>query len=159
MSDRTCVEGPDPDGPCRACPWLVVNHQRRHADGWYTVANRRRLWGGLRAGEMMTCHPTDPSNPAPSDRPGAVAAPGTTTRLCAGAWALIAGELNAATETLRNGGSLASYGRSRPVPPLTRDGATAHAARLVPWPGEVLMPTTWTWDPALVGVGVPRTRK
>jgi hypothetical protein len=99
MSDRTCVEGPDPDGPCRACPWLVANHQRRHADGWYTVANRRRLWGGLRDG------------------------------------------------------------RSRPVPPLTRDGAMAHAARLVPWPGEVRMPTTFTWDPALVGVGVPRTRK
>ena len=49
--------------PCQACPWRVENHGKRHPDGWYTKANLRRLWSGIRRGEEMSCHPTDPSNP------------------------------------------------------------------------------------------------
>ena len=28
-----------------------------------TLSNIRRLWAGMRRGEHMTCHPTDPHNP------------------------------------------------------------------------------------------------
>lgn len=45
---------------CAACPWRLSNQGMRHAGGWYTPANLRRLWRGLRNGERMTCHPTDP---------------------------------------------------------------------------------------------------
>jgi hypothetical protein len=34
--------------------------------GWYTKANLQRLWAGMRRGEDMTCHPTDPDKPGPS---------------------------------------------------------------------------------------------
>lgn len=50
-------------GPCAQCPWRTSNQGKRHPDGWYTKANLRRLWAGLRRGERMTCHPTDPANP------------------------------------------------------------------------------------------------
>jgi hypothetical protein len=57
--------------PCAACPWRASNQGKRHPDGWYTKANLRRLWAKLRAGENMTCHPTDRDNPV---SPRAVAA-------------------------------------------------------------------------------------
>lgn len=50
---------------CAHCPWRTSNQGKRHAGHWYTKANLRRLWGGLRRGESMTCHPTDPNNPVP----------------------------------------------------------------------------------------------
>lgn len=49
--------------PCAACPWRLDNHTRRHPDGWFTKANRNRLWRRLRTGESMSCHTTDPANP------------------------------------------------------------------------------------------------
>lgn len=49
--------------PCVTCPWRLDNHGRRHPDGWFTKANRDRLWAQLRRGEAMSCHRTDPSNP------------------------------------------------------------------------------------------------
>lgn len=48
--------------PCAQCPWRTANQGRRHPGGWYTKANLRRLWAGLRRGVDMTCHPTDPDN-------------------------------------------------------------------------------------------------
>lgn len=46
--------------PCGACPWRTENQGKRHQHGFYTKKNLRRLWAGLRRGEAMTCHPTDP---------------------------------------------------------------------------------------------------
>lgn len=52
--------------PCSQCPWLTANHGKPHPDGWYTKKNRTRLWnGGLRHGDEMSCHKTDPHNPVP----------------------------------------------------------------------------------------------
>ena len=79
--------------PCGACPWRTANHGRRHPDGWYTKANLRRLWAGLRTGVApgMTCHPTDPNNPVPDGWRGVPA--DTVTRECAGAQLLVQREI------------------------------------------------------------------
>lgn len=45
---------------CADCPWRVSNRGRRNEHGFYTAKNLRRLWAGMRNGERMTCHPTDP---------------------------------------------------------------------------------------------------
>lgn len=50
-------------GPCPHCPWREANQGKPHPDSWYTKTNLRRLWAGLRRGEDMSCHPTDPGNP------------------------------------------------------------------------------------------------
>lgn len=154
MTERTAI-APPADHPCAACPWLVDNHGRPHPDGWYTRANRRRLWGGLRQGEMMTCHPTDPDNPPPSNRLDAQAPAGRPTRLCAGAWALIMVEVSLLdAELKRPGGTLVSYRRSRPHPPLTKDGAAAHIMRaFVRMPDQPAMPLSMDF-PEPVGVGL-----
>lgn len=47
--------------PCKDCPWRASNFKRKpDPHKFYTLANLRRLWRGLRNGERMTCHPTDP---------------------------------------------------------------------------------------------------
>lgn len=47
--------------PCKDCPWRTSNLKRKpDPHKFYTLANLRRLWKGLRDGERMTCHPTDP---------------------------------------------------------------------------------------------------
>lgn len=68
--------------PCNSCPWLTANHGKPHPDGWYTARNRARLWAGLRRGEAMSCHKTDPANPVPE---GCTPVPeGTTVHECTG---------------------------------------------------------------------------
>lgn len=68
---------------CAHCPWRKSNQGKPHPDGWYRLANLRRLWRGLRNGDPMTCHPTDPYNPVP---PGAQPVPeGVVTHECTGA--------------------------------------------------------------------------
>jgi hypothetical protein len=57
--ERKCVKGANPK-PCAQCPWRLANQGTPHPHGFYTKANLRRLWGGLKRGERMTCHPTDP---------------------------------------------------------------------------------------------------
>lgn len=157
---RVEILPPDESGPCAACPWRLTNHGKPHPDDWYTKANRRRLWSGLRQGEMMTCHPTDPTNPPPTGRPAAGAKPGTATRLCAGAWALLMVEVNAVNAALAGGGHLADYRQGRPHPPLTRAGALAQIERaFMPTGlgGSVVMPLQLTWDPVgTVGTGLSR---
>lgn len=69
--------------PCSECPWRGKNHGVRHADGWFTTANRKRLWSKLRRGEAMSCHKTDPSNPVPEG--GREVPEGTKAQECAGA--------------------------------------------------------------------------
>lgn len=99
--------------PCQWCPWLLDNHTRRHPDGWYTKANRRRLWAGLRRGESMACHPTDPTNPvsqaarAAGYRP---APPHSQVRECTGALVLVQREAQIFSDLA---GSVADYRRLR----------------------------------------------
>jgi hypothetical protein len=77
--------------PCKACPWRTANHGKPHPDGWYTQRNRDRLWAGMRRGEMMSCHPTDPNNEvtdAAQARGYRPAPEHSETRECAGAQVL-----------------------------------------------------------------------
>jgi hypothetical protein len=117
------------DSPCGACPWRQPNHGRRHAGSWYTKANLRRLWGGLRRGEMMSCHPTDPSNPVP---PGMKPAPANVqTRECAGAHLLLQREVDIAqrlVHVVSDGKAWSTYRKLRPRG-LTRDGLLAYLHR------------------------------
>lgn len=76
------------ESPCAHCPWRTENQGKPHPDGWYTTANRDRLWAKLRRGESMSCHPTDPTNPVSEKALAAgaiVAKEGATPRECAGA--------------------------------------------------------------------------
>jgi len=47
--------------PCKGCPFLRSNHGKRTKEGFYTQKNLRRLWSGIRNGERMICHATDPN--------------------------------------------------------------------------------------------------
>lgn len=103
---------------CAHCPWRVSNQGKRHPGHWYTLANLRRLWTGLRSGEApgMTCHPTDPNNPVPEGCPSVPE--GTETRECTGALIIVTREL----KLLEKAGDFKSYRFLRRVG-LTRDGA------------------------------------
>lgn len=129
---------PAADTPCPGCPWRTSNHGRRsmkvagvQVGGWYTKANLRRLWAGLRRGVMMTCHPTDPRNPV---LPGKAPTPEhVTTRECAGAHLLLQREMEIAQRLVRidpDRNNVAEYRRVRPAG-LTRDGLAAYMHRLV----------------------------
>jgi hypothetical protein len=115
--------------PCRACPWRAENHGKRHPDGWYSKANRARLWSGLRRGEGMSCHPTDPANPVSeqAERAGYKAAPEhAEVRECVGALVLQQREM----QLLNDLGSIAEYRRERPRG-LTAEGIARLVERLV----------------------------
>lgn len=99
--------------PCVHCPWRTANHGKRHPDGWYTAANRRRLWTKLRTGESMSCHPTDPGNPVPE---GCRAVPeGTVTHECTGALILQQREVMRLQSITDTGGSIRDYRRRWPL--------------------------------------------
>lgn len=117
---RTEIDAPHAT-PCAACPWLTVNHRRPHPQGYYTDANRRFLWNGLRTGEAqgMTCHPTDPENQPVKDS--------QRTRECAGAVILTQRELAA----FEAAASLAEYRRGRKLA-MTRDGLITTAMAPLP---------------------------
>ena len=121
-TERTEID-PPAEHPCAACPWLTANHRKAHPEGYYTDANRRRLWNGLRTGEApgMTCHPTDPRNqPVKDDQ---------RTRECTGALILMQREANAFEEA----GSMAQYKTGRKLA-ATRDGLINHAMSPMPYP-------------------------
>lgn len=79
---------------CETCPWLTKNHGRKHHAGWYTKANLKRLWNGLRSGDCpgVVCHSTDPARVLY----GGVTpvSPGTEKRQCAGALLVIFKHMN-----------------------------------------------------------------
>jgi len=110
--------------PCAQCPWKLENQGTRHPGGWYTKANLRRLWGGLRRGERMTCHPTDPDNAVECECHTAPP-PGTVTRECAGSIIVLQRELQRLNDVVMAGGSFADYRRANPKG-LTREGAACH---------------------------------
>lgn len=131
--------------PCAACPWLTANHRRRHPDGYYSDANRRRLWAGLRTGDApgMTCHPTDPANQPVADH--------VVTRECTGAWLLIARETKAAEQA----GSLAAYRKDRKLP-MTRDGILVAVSALLPPPFGRGIRVALRDAPVSIGLGTGR---
>ena len=115
--------------PCVDCPWLIANAGRRNGVGWYSKRNLAMLWAGLRRGERMTCHPTDPDNP-PSPVTGRQAPEGATTLECRGALILVQREVQRAGDILKAGGTFADYRRAHPRG-LTRKGMAAHLAAIV----------------------------
>lgn len=117
-------------GPCGSCPWLTVNHGKRHPDGWYTKANRDRLWSKLRRGEPMSCHRTDPANPVsePAQAAGYRPAPEhAQARECAGALILQQREMQHVSDLQAD---LPAYRKLSPRG-LTLDGIQRLLGRLV----------------------------
>lgn len=115
-----CAEEPCPD-----CPWRVENQTGRrrspvkvqdHSYGWFSKANRSRLWNGLKQGERMTCHPTDPEHHENSAD--------LKAKECAGGMILVQRELMVIDALMREGheDTMAEYRRRRPGG-LTRLGA------------------------------------
>lgn len=126
--------GPAAPRPCSRCPWRTSNQGKRHPGGWYTKANLRRLWAGLRRGERMTCHPTDPDNPVEAEwlEKGVRAAPeGAKTHECTGALILQQREFMRLQRFVqrdpKNGLKLYRWENPRG---LTRDGIKAMLQRL-----------------------------
>lgn len=115
--------------PCAGCPWRTANHGKRHPDGWYTKANLRRLWTGLRTGEApgMSCHPTDPNNPVSeaAQAAGYKEAPDhAEVRECAGSVILQARELM----KFQAAGTFTEYRRDNPGA-MTREALFAFGMR------------------------------
>lgn len=121
-TQRTEIDPPAPD-PCAACPWLTSNHGKKHPGNYYSDANRRRLWKGLRTGDApgMTCHPTDPENQPVKEE--------QRTRECTGAVVLMQRELNAFEEAV----DMTTYRRGRSLA-ATREGLLSHAVAALPYP-------------------------
>lgn len=135
---------------CKACPWRLSNQGKRHPDGWYTKRNLARLWAGLRRGENMSCHPTDPNNlvseqarargyrPAPDH---------AEVRECVGSLVLRQREVTLLDRDHK--GDPARYRTARPRG-LTRDGIASLIERLL-FGGTILggvrMPTPDLNDP------------
>jgi hypothetical protein len=88
--------------PCKHCPWRLSNQGKRHQHGFYTKANLRRLWNGLRRGERMTCHPTDPAMAEFEGYEGT--AERHVTHECAGAQILVQREIDRAQRCIPEGG-------------------------------------------------------
>jgi len=74
---------------CDQCPWRKVNQSKRHKFGFFTQANLKRLWNGLRKGNPMSCHKTDTGHPDHV----ACGAKGDKPKECAGSIIVIRQEL------------------------------------------------------------------
>ncbi len=158
MTDTSTSAAESAPDACRACPWRTANHGKRHPDGWYRQSNRRRLWSGLRRGEPMSCHPTDPGNEVSDKaaRAGYRPAPeGAVVRECVGATILVQREVMLWQD--HTGQDLPAYLRNRRMG-LTRHGLTAIVLRLafggVPLIGgrKMLAPNLGTPD---ISAGLP----
>lgn len=110
--------------PCKTCPFLIENQDRKHASGWYKKSNLKRLWNGLRRGDAfgMICHSTDPNA---IDYGGEKSIAAGHERECVGANTLIQVELN----HLAAASSLRDY-RHRHPRGLTRSGAIHWVERI-----------------------------
>jgi hypothetical protein len=131
-TDETVDDGkvvPTTGTPCSKCPWRTANQGTPHPHGFYTKANLRRLWGGMRKGVRMTCHPTDPRMAEFEGYEGTAKAP--ETRECAGALILIQREMDRVQDAMRAAEAdgtkdgVARY-RAENARGLSRDGIVAH---------------------------------
>lgn len=126
--------------PCADCPWRVSNRGRRNKHGFYTKINLRRLWTGLREGERMTCHPTDPDM---AEFEGyEETAVRQRTHECAGALTLVQRELAIFAHCVKQAeavGAKDGLKRYRKLRPrgLTRNGIAAHVAAAIRYPGTL----------------------
>lgn len=60
MSESNTIKPACPKA-CASCPWRTANQgSKPDPHKFYTTANLKRLWRGLRDGARMSCHPTDP---------------------------------------------------------------------------------------------------
>lgn len=119
---------------CAACPWRLSNQGTRNGKGWYSKANLQRLWAGLRRGERMTCHPTDPR----MIDEGLQVSDGAKTTECTGSLILVQREALVFQQlcmAVESGESttpaLTAYKRATPRG-LTRKGLLSLASRLLP---------------------------
>lgn len=126
---------PECASPCATCPWRRENHGKPHADGWYDPKNLRRLWNGIRQGEQMICHATDPES---IDYGGDREVSPGHERICVGALALVQAHVEV-IEKIAKGlpeGQRTlwrDYRKVASVPNLrmTMRGVHAHAERII----------------------------
>lgn len=124
-AERRAFEPPNPK-PCAHCPWRLSNAGRENQHGFYTKSNLRRLWNGLRKGNRMTCHPTDPHMSGFAGYE--VTAGREVTHECAGAAIMVQRELHhfqecaKAAEAESRDDGFARYKRLRGGAAMTRDG-------------------------------------
>lgn len=122
FDDRREIQ-PANDRACKDCPWRASNRGRANEHGFYTAKNLRRLWVGMRNGERMTCHPTDPRMAEYSGYEKTDDAP--VVRECAGSLLLKAREislLNDLGRALPKGADLMRAYRAASPLGLTRKG-------------------------------------
>lgn len=132
--------------PCAACPWRTENHNKPHPLGWYSAKNRARLWAQLRNGELMSCHPTDPSNEVPEGvKP---VAESVEPHECTGALILQQREMM----RLQDSVNFKSYRKEHPSG-ITIVGGRVLVGRLICFPGEVAMAKPNLNEP---GIGHPK---
>jgi len=139
---------------CPPCPWRLSNRGKPHPDDWYAPENLERLWQGVRDGEPMSCHPTDPSNPVTPEAQAAGyrPAPAGAKRLeCIGAVVAAQRELQILDTIFE--GDYRAYRRARPAG-LTKVGAGEIVSRLMfgHTPLAVSMPRPDLNHPDLGGV-------
>ncbi len=99
--------------PCDQCPWRLANQGKRHAYGFYTLTNLRRLWNQVRrGGRAQSCHLTDPTHP---DHVKAGAKPGSKPKECPGSVIVVLREVNAMADETRTvtPESVAAYQKKR----------------------------------------------
>lgn len=113
---------------CSHCPWRIGNQGKRTTDGFYSKVNLQRLWAGLKDGQAMSCHPTDPRmnefESAPRVKDDAV------THECTGATILVQREWMVFQELMQEHGEH-GFRRYRALggPRMTREGLWAVAMR------------------------------
>lgn len=122
--------------PCASCPWRTENQGKRSPGGFYTAANLRRLWNGIRRGGAMSCHLTDPSHP---DHIAAGCKPDAEVRECAGSVVIVIRELKAAAPDLHlTPESFRAYLQRRKKG-LTRDGFAFWAVQRILFAGKPIV--------------------
>jgi hypothetical protein len=111
--------------PCSSCPWRRENQGKPHPHGWFSKANLRRLWSGLKDGESMSCHQTDPTNEVPE---GETPVPdGREPHECTGALILQQREVM----KLQSAGAMVIYKGSVGPAAITRGAFFVMANRLI----------------------------
>lgn len=117
---------------CKTCPFLAINAGKPNPNGWqpeddqhdwYSDKNLKRLWEGIRRGEVMICHSSDPN----ADSYGGNASKPGSERPCTGAVLLTMLHMNRYGELLDKSKSTA-YREYQKLTgkPITKRGMEAH---------------------------------
>lgn len=100
-----------------------MDSQENDYHDWYSKKNLMRLWNGLRRGEAMVCHATDPQ----ANDYGGKPAPKGHDRLCVGQLILIHRHL----KLLERTASFAAYRNGAGKYPLTKEGLGRWVERIL----------------------------